>query len=141
MAIIGMIAGISYPAVTAGLESIRLASAADALASFLNGALNRAERRQQVVELLVSPKDNLVVLHSTEPGFERKLNLPDGITIEAVLPALSDEQAGMPRRILFLPGGTAPRIGVQIANRKGGRRIVRVDPMTGIPRIETVEAR
>ncbi len=139
MAIIGMVAGISYPAVSAGLESIRLASASDDLASFLNAALNRAERRQEIVELLVAPKDNLVVLHSSEPGFERKLALPDGVTIEAVLPALAEEEASAPRRVILLPGGTAPRIGIQLVNRKGARRIVRVDPMTGIPRIERVE--
>jgi hypothetical protein len=37
-----------------------------------------------------------------------------------------------------MPGGAIPGIGVQIANRRGGRRIVRLDPMTGFPRVESV---
>jgi len=136
VAIIGLIAGITYPSITSGLESVHLATASDTVASFLNAALNRVERRQDVIELLISTKDNYMVVHSTEPGFERKAELPDGITIAAVLPALPEADANVPRQFILMPGGTAPRIGIEIRNRKGTRRIVRVDPMTGVPRIE-----
>jgi len=34
-----------------------------------------------------------------------------------------------------------PGIAIQLANRHGGRRIVRLDPMTGFPRVERVEAK
>ena len=71
---------------------------------------------------------------SSEPGFERRLEVPDGVRIEAVLPEI-EEHEGV-RRFLLQPGGTPPRIGVRIANARGARRIVRVDPMTGSPRIE-----
>jgi len=37
-----------------------------------------------------------------------------------------------------MPGATVPGIGIQIANRRGTRRIVRLDPMTGFPRVESV---
>jgi Tfp pilus assembly protein FimT len=52
--IVGMIVGITYPAVSNGLESVRLATASDTVASFLNAALNRVERRQEVLELAIS---------------------------------------------------------------------------------------
>jgi prepilin-type N-terminal cleavage/methylation domain-containing protein len=136
VAIVGLIAGITYPAVSTGLESVHLASAADTVASFLNAALNRVERRQEVVELMISLKDNVMVVHSTEPGFERRAELPDGITITAVLPPLSSLAPNAPRQFILMPGGTAPRLGIEITNRKGTRRIVRVDPMTGVPKIE-----
>ena len=136
VAIVGLIAGITYPSVTSGLESVHLASAADTVASFLNAALNRVERRQAVVELVISIKENSMVVHSTEPGFERKAELPDGITIAAVLPVLNEQDPAAPRQFILMPGGTAPRVGIEIRNRKGSRRIVRVDPMTGVPRIE-----
>jgi prepilin-type N-terminal cleavage/methylation domain-containing protein len=58
MTIIALMAGISFPAVSAGIDSVRLRSATDSLASFLNAAVNRAERRQQAVEVVISPKDN-----------------------------------------------------------------------------------
>ena len=136
VAIVGMIAGITYPAVSSGLESVHLSSASDTVASFINTALNRVERRQEVIELVISVKDNAMALHSTEAGFERKLELPDGITISAVLPALPEPDPSTPRQFILMPGGTAPRMGVELKNRKGARRLVRVDPMTGIPRIE-----
>ena len=69
--IIGLIAAISFPAVSSGLESIRLASATDSVAAFLNGGLDRAERRQQAVEITVSAPENSVTMQSSEPGFIR----------------------------------------------------------------------
>ena len=136
VAIVGMIAGITYPSVSNGLESVRIASASDTVASFLNAALNRVERRQEVLELAISVKDNSMVLHSTEAGFERRLELPEGVTITAVLPLVDEQEPNVPRQFILMPGGTAPRVGIEIRNRKGTRRIVRVDPMTGVPRIE-----
>src|SRR4051794_35589806 len=133
VAIIGLIAGITYPSVANGLESVHLASSSDTVASFLNAAMNRVERRQEVVELLISLKDNSMSVHSTEPGYERKIELPDGITIAGVLPPLAGGDPNAPREFILMPGGTAPRVGIEIRNRKGTRRIVRVDPMTGVP--------
>ena len=136
LAIIGLLAGISFPAVSAGIDSVRLRSATDSLAGFLNGAVTRAERRQQPVEVLISTKDNALRLYSTEPGYMRELKMPDGVTIEAVLPEELEENG--PRRLILMPGGTVPGIGIQVVNRHGSRRIVRLDPMTGFPRVESV---
>ena len=55
-----------------------------------------------------------------------------------MLPSLPDETPD-PRRFIVMPDGAPPRVGIQIANRRGARRIVRVDPMTGVPRIEVPE--
>jgi hypothetical protein len=112
---------------------LRLASASDSLVSFLNGAMNRAERRQDVVEIAISIQDNAVSLTTT--GLSRKLEMPSGVTIKAVWPKFA-ANPDAPRRFLLLPGGAVPRLGIEIANRKGVRRIVRVNPMTGVPEIE-----
>jgi hypothetical protein len=136
--IIALIAGISVPAVSAGIDSVRLRSATDSISAFLNAAEVRAERRQEPVELIVSPKENVFELYSNEPGFTRELKLPDGVSIEAVLPQESGEEG--PRRLILFPGGAIPAIGVQVANRHGSRRIVHLDPMTGFPRVEVVAA-
>jgi prepilin-type N-terminal cleavage/methylation domain-containing protein len=140
MTIIGIIVGISFPAASAGIDSVRLASATQSAAAFLNSAVNRAERRQEAMELAISPKDNSMTLYSNEPGFQREYHLPDGITLDAVLPAVAEETDSV-RRILLLPGATVPGIGIQLSNRHGSRRIVRLDPMTGFPRVESVEAK
>lgn len=138
VAIIGLIAGISFPSVSSGLDNLRVSSASESLVSFLNGALNRAERRQEVVEISISLKQNSVTLLSNEPGFERKLEMPTGVSIQGVWPKVPVD-IEEPRRFILLPGGTVPRIGIEIANRKGVRRTVRVNPMTGAPQIERPE--
>ena len=137
LAIIGLIAAISYPSAAAGIESARLVSATDSVAVFLNGAVNRVERRQQPLELIVSPKENRLTMYSNEPGFTRELRMPEGVAIEAVLPAVPEE-TGDGRRLLLMPGATVPGIGIQLGNHRGLHRIVRLDPMTGFPRVESV---
>lgn len=137
LTIIGLISGISFPAFSAGLDSVRLTSASQSVASFINAGVTRADRSQQPVELVISPKDNLLSLYANEPGFTRELRLPAGISLESVLPEIRDNPDPA-RRIVLLPGATVPGIGIQLANRHGTRRIVRLDPMTGFPRVESV---
>jgi prepilin-type N-terminal cleavage/methylation domain-containing protein len=139
VAIIALIVGLSFPAASAGLDNVRMVSAGDSVATFLNAAVNRAERRQQPVELVITPREGRLNLYSNEPGFTRELTMPDGVAIEAVLPIEEGGDASLPRRILFLPGATVPSIGIQLGNRRNTHRRVRLDPMTGFPRIESVE--
>jgi type II secretory pathway pseudopilin PulG len=135
--IIGLVAAISLPSVSAGIDSVRMTSATGSVASFLNAALNRAERHQTAVEVVISPKENRLSAYSTEPGYRRELKLPDGIRIEALLPRLDDQDDPV-RRLILMPGDTAPGIGIQLANSHGAHRVVRLDPMTGFPRVESV---
>lgn len=124
VAIMGIVAGISFPALSSGLESIRLKSASDSTAAFLNRALNRADRRQQVLEIVVDPKQNRIVLYSTQPGFEEHLDLPQGITV-----------AGEEQHFILMPGGTAPRAAITLGNSRGHRKLIRIDPVTGVPEV------
>jgi hypothetical protein len=139
MAIIGLMVGVSYPSISAGLDSVRMSSASGSVAAFLNAAVTRAQRRQQGVELVISPKEGVLRQYSNEAGYTKELQLPDGIMVEAVLP-----DVGLPpeedRRFMLMPGGTVPGIGIQLMNKRNGRRIVRLDPMTGYPRVEAVSA-
>jgi prepilin-type N-terminal cleavage/methylation domain-containing protein len=139
VAIIALIVGLSFPAASAGLDNVRMVSAGDSVATFLNAAVNRAERHQQPVELVISPQEGRLTLYSNEPGFTRELKMPDGVWIEAVLPAEEGGDPAQPRRILFLPGATVPGIAIQLGNRRNAHRRVRLDPMTGFPRVESVE--
>ena len=136
VSIIAVMVGIMFPSVTSGLESIRLASAADSAATFFASAVNLAERRQVLVELTVSKSENAIYLRYP-PDFQRRYELPDGLAIHAVLPEVPGDPMG-PRRFLLYPGGAAPRIGIRIGNQKGAERIVTVDPITGVPVVERV---
>lgn len=140
VALIGLMAGVTFPAVTTGIDSLRLSSASDSIVSFLNSAMNRAERRQEVVEVEISPAAGRLTVRASDPGYRRELELPKGIRIQNVLPAIPVNPA-MPRRFLFFPAGTVPRIGIELVNRHGVRRIIRVDPVTGAPKIEKVRAK
>ncbi len=138
LAIVGLIAGISFPAISAGLESVRMISATDGVATFLNSAVNRAERKQQPVELVIQPKEGILLLYSNEPGFQKQFHLPEGVVIEGVRPFDGSGDPQDPRRFLFLPGATVPGIGIQLGNRHDAHRLVHLDPMTGFPRVESV---
>ncbi len=138
VSLIAILVGISFPSMASGIETLRLNSAAQSVVAFINGGLNRAERRQVVVEVTIAKRENELWLRSGEPGFERKLELPEGIKIESVLPELPEEEADAPRSFLLYPGGAVPGFGVTLVNRKGAQRVVRVDPITGVPQIESL---
>jgi len=142
VAVVGIVVGVSIPSISAGLDSVRLASTGDAIASFLNGAVTHAERSEQPVEVVISLKDGTISADGAD-GFARRFHVPQGITMDKVLPEESgDSEAGdskaHDRQVLIVPGGTAPAIGVEYSNLHGGRRRVELDPMTGFPRVETV---
>ena len=135
MALIALIAGLSYPSLSAGLDSLRLRSASDSIIGFLNTALARADTRQQVVEILISAQDGTITATSGDQGFNKRLDIVSPIKILSVRPALAgdaDEQ-NQTRRFLVYPGGTVPKIAIEIGNAGGRKRLVSIDPVTGIP--------
>jgi hypothetical protein len=135
VALISLMVGISYPAITSGIDSLRLNAATNGVVSFLDYGLSRAERRQQMVEITVSKAENSIEMRSSEPGFFRKMQLPEGVSIVQVLPQLPDNPDAR-RAFLLYPGGTVPPMGLQLINRRNVQRVVRVDPITGVPRVE-----
>jgi len=134
--LISLMVGISYPAITSGIESLRLKAATNGVVSFLDYGLSRAERRQQMVDITISKADNSLEMRSSEPGFYRRLQLPEGVSILQVLPQLPDSDPNLKRDFLLYPGGTVPPLAVQLINRRNVQRMVRVDPITGVPRVE-----
>jgi prepilin-type N-terminal cleavage/methylation domain-containing protein len=144
VALISLMVGISFPAITSGIDSMRLKAATNSVVSFLDAGLSRAERRQQVIEISISKSDNSIEMQSSEPGFTRKLQMPEGVSIVQVLPQLPEnpenpENSNVPRTFFLYPGGTVPPLGVQLINRRNVQRVVRVDPITGVPRVEAPE--
>src|ERR1700679_928617 len=100
--IIAVIAGGSFPALTAGFAGGRLSSASGSAASFLTSAMNRVERRELAAAIVISPKENHLEMFTAASGEkpEKTLQMPQGVSIEG------DEQ----RRYVLQPGGTFPRI-------------------------------
>lgn len=143
MTLIALLAGISYPAMSGGLDSLRLRSAADGVAAFLATAVDRAERRQQAIELVISPAENSLTARSSDMGFTKKLDVTAPVHIEGVEPALPNVAPGdpanlQPRRFLIYPGGTAPHVAIELATQDGRHRRVSLDPLSGFPKSEVV---
>jgi prepilin-type N-terminal cleavage/methylation domain-containing protein len=138
VALISLLAGIAYPSFSSGVDTLRLNQAASGVASFFNEALNRAERREQAVEIAVVKSENALVMRASEPGFEKRYELPQGVSIAKILPEIEGADE-ISRQFLLYPGGAVPRVGIELANRRNARRIVRVDPITGVPEIERPE--
>ncbi|HLJ47775.1 MAG TPA: prepilin-type N-terminal cleavage/methylation domain-containing protein [Bryobacteraceae bacterium] len=134
--LISILAGITFPTVSSGLESLRLNTAVNDVVTILDTGLNRAERRQQTIEVTISKAERALALRSVDGSFAKRLDLPDGITIAEILPPQPNADPDAPRTFFLYPGGTVPSIGVALLNRRGTQRIVRVDPMTGVPQVE-----
>jgi len=134
VALISLMVSISFPALTSGIDTLRLNAATNGIVSFLNSGLDRAERRQQMVEITVSKSRNSLEMHTTSEKFERKFAMPDGVSITHVLPELEGDPSD--RTFVLYPGGTVPGFGIELVNRKRADRIVRIDPITGVPRVE-----
>jgi prepilin-type N-terminal cleavage/methylation domain-containing protein len=132
--IVSLVAGITYPALTSGVDSLRLNSASRSIVSFFNNGLNRAERRQQPIQITIDKPGNFLFMRSTGPTFGQKLTLPDGVTILKILPEQQVDEA-LPRTFMLYPGGTVPPFGVLLQNRRKAIRLVQVDPMTGVPEV------
>ncbi len=127
--IIGIIASISFPAMSAGLSGVRLSSAAGSVASFLESTMNQVDRRERAAEIVIVPKERMLVVYTAESKAADhsagKLVMPDGIGIEG------DE----PRRFFLFPGGAFPHITVSLKSDRGARRDVEIDPVTAVPKI------
>jgi hypothetical protein len=130
--LMAIVAGLSYPSASAGVDSLRLRSAADRVVAFLNTAMERSDRRQQVVEIRIAPAENALAARSADASFERTLEIPDSVHMISIEPALAGDPAEQ-RRFLIYPGGTAPRISIELESKDGRKRRVTVDPLTGMP--------
>jgi len=132
--LIGLLVAVSYPSAANGLDGLRLATAADSVAGFLSGAANRAERREEPLELTIDVEQGALVLRSVGARFERRLELARGVRIAGVYPETAWQQDRL-RRFYFYPGGAAPRLARELENTKGARRRVALDPVTGAPAV------
>jgi type II secretory pathway pseudopilin PulG len=133
--LVSLIAGISFPAVTSGLDTLRLKSGAESVVNLFNTALSRAGRTQQPVEVVIDASENSVSILTVGPNAERHIELPQGVRILAIRPALPSGDQPV-RRFVLLPQGAVPQFEVLLSNARGARKLVSVDPLTGVARLE-----
>jgi prepilin-type N-terminal cleavage/methylation domain-containing protein len=141
---IALLAALTYPTASAGLDSLRLRTGAERVVSLLNTALDRADRVQQVIEIRISPEDNAISARSADLSLNRTLAIPAPVHIasagpELPNPAAENPEAGL-RRYLLYPGGTPPRISIELQTTEGRQRRIWVDPVTGMLHSDVVTA-
>ncbi|HEX4232284.1 MAG TPA: prepilin-type N-terminal cleavage/methylation domain-containing protein [Bryobacteraceae bacterium] len=142
VALMALLIGITFPSVGAGLESLRLRSASEDIVGELNSALTRANRRQDAVQVVISPARRSVLTQAVHSAAPRTVTLPDGIRIARVLPdsgESADDAGNSPDRDFFIyPDGSVPSIVIDLVNNRGFHRLVSVDPITGVAREQSV---
>ncbi len=131
VSLIALLTGLSYSPLAAGIDTLRLRAASDVVLSFFSSALDRAERKQAVVEVQILPMDNVLLARTADLSFVKRVDLPEGMRIASIRPEVPGADPRTVRRFLFYPGGSVPRIAVELVNPKGRRRIVSLDPLTG----------
>lgn len=135
-AIIALVAGLSYAPVSAGLETLKLRQSSDEVVSLLATASDRADRRQQVVEIQVLPQVGTVLVRTGDQSFMKRVVLPPGMKIARILPEIPYGDPTLVRRFLIYPGGSVPQVAIDIVNSRGRLRRVSLDPLTGAARAE-----
>jgi prepilin-type N-terminal cleavage/methylation domain-containing protein len=134
VAIISLIAGLSYPGVARGMERIRLRVAADDVAAFLSQAMSRVDRTESPIELRFVKSQATIAMAGPDTPL-RTLHLPQGVTLSEVYPIPEDGPQPEPT-VLLLPGGAFPSLRVELSTLNAGKRSVRIDPVTGVPVID-----
>lgn len=140
--IMALLAAVTYPTAASGLDSLRLRTASERVMSLLNLALDRADQLQQVIEIRISPADNAISARSVDLSLNRTLEVPAPIRIVSSGPPLPNESPSPAeqRRYLLYPGGSPPRIGIELESPEGQRRRISADPITGSLHSEVVTA-
>lgn|GEM_PF-940490 len=124
MAVVAVMMAITYPNFTAGLEGIRLKSAASRAGAFWSSARQRSDRFQEVVQVVVDPEKRELRARSTEGGWRDALSVDDGLFVA------SPEQA---HSWILYPGTPSPRFELLLGGGDGGRAGIRVNVLTGVP--------
>ena len=121
VAILGIVASIAYPSVASGLDSLRLNTAADDVASLFTAAANHAQRKQDWVEVRIHPHR----IEALGAGLSRIVDFRD-ITA-------SPEQS-----IFIDPLGILPGAVVDLRGSRGVPRRVQIDPISGTAEVQDV---
>jgi prepilin-type N-terminal cleavage/methylation domain-containing protein len=139
MVLIALLAALTFPSLTSGMDSIRLRSAASSVISTFNLALTRADRLQEAVDVTVSPARHLIEARTVATGIVRRAELPKEVRIAHVYPeeglaSVSEEGLPPDRHFIVYPNGAVPRITLDLMNEHGTHRYVLLDPITGVAR-------
>lgn len=124
MAIVGLVMGVAYLNVSSGLDGIRLKTMADRSGAFWSVARQHADRYQQVVQVVIDPKQNELRAASVDGQWRDELFFGDALHVQQ-----PKERAAY----LLYPGAPSPKFELLLAAGEDSTAGVRVNILTGVP--------
>ena len=139
LVLVGVITAVAAPAVGAGIQTLRLQSAARHVAAALRLARGRAIRSQEIQLVSLDRTRNQVTVASGDLEFQRSFQLPPGVRLqEALLLDGSPPRPGpAPERtdFFFAPNGLTQALEVRLVNSRGRSLTVVQGSFSRSPRI------
>lgn len=126
MTIIGLLASVATPAVTAGMETVKLRNSAERLASTLRMARERSVRTRHYFQVTLDPQTRRVELRDLEGDFVREWEMPETISMNVDRPLLFQ----------FAPDGSVPSFHVELENSRKRTANVDLDSFTALPTVK-----
>ena len=145
LVLVGIITAVAVPVAGAGIQTLRLQSAARHVAAALRLARGRAIRSQEIHLVSLDREQSRVTVASGDLRFQRSFQLPPGVRVqEALLLDGTPPRPGpMPERtdFFFTPNGLSQALEIRLVNARGRSLKVVQGSFSRSPRILPVPSR
>ncbi len=120
--LVGLAAAISFPAASAGVDAVRVRTAADEAKTFLLSAQQFADRHRQAVLVGIDPRLRRMTAHSADGQWTPSLAFDTRLRID--VPATTHET-------VVQPGAALPPLSLALVTKGGQRAGFRVGGLLG----------
>ena len=145
LVLVGIITAVAVPVAGAGIQTLRLQSAARHVAAALRLARGRAIRSQEIHLVSLDREQHRVTVASGDLRFQRSFQLPPGVRLqEAVLLDGTPPRPGSPPEqtdFFFAPNGLSQALEIRLVNARGRSLKVVQAALSRSPRILQVPRR
>jgi type II secretion system protein H len=131
MTLIGLLASVATPSVTAGMETVKLRNSAERLAATLRLARERAVRTRHYFQVTVDPQTRRVELRDLEGDYVRDWEIPVAVNADCGL-----RNAECPNTFVFPPDGSVPGTRLVLENSRKRKLAVELDAFTALPAVK-----
>ena len=139
LVLVGIITAVAVPVAGAGIQTLRLQSAARHVAAALRLARGRAIRSQEIHLVSLDREQHRVTVASGDLRFQRSFRLPPGVRLqEAVLLDGTPPRPGRPPErtdFFFAPNGLSQALEIRLVNARGRSLKVVQAALSRSPRI------
>ncbi len=139
LVLVGIITAVAVPVAGAGIQTLRLQSAARHVAAALRLARGRAIRSQEIHLVSLDREQRRVTVASGDLEFQRSFQLPPGVRLqEALLLDGTPPRPGPPPErtdFYFAPSGLSQALEIRLVNARGRSLRVVQQAFSRSPRI------